>query len=379
MLPRNRSWLLTRLLLLVVFASLFLTACSRALNNGSWPGLSVDGDLVYVARGTDVRAVNIADRQEIWKYPAEPRAQLNFFARPALDGDQIFLGDYGASGGFFSPAVIVSVYALNNGGAGAPSDGWTNADVASDRIIAAPAAADGRVYVPTADNFLFALDGQTGAEIWSFEAGHSFWAQPLVVDGVIYQSSMDHNVYALNSSDGTVLWQSQMNGAVPSAPTYVDGTLYVGTFGGVLHALDASSGEELWAYEADDWIWSTPSVVDDMILFADGSGNVYAISTSGGEELWRQQAKGAVQAAILVHDGVAYVGAVGLEDEAVGQILALDLSDGSIIWEKPTLAPIYADMVIAADALVVAESSEEALLVVYDLENGAEIWKYLPE
>ncbi|MCB0031331.1 MAG: PQQ-like beta-propeller repeat protein, partial [Anaerolineales bacterium] len=191
--------------------------------------------------------------------------------------------------------------------------------------------------------------------------------------------SMDHNVYALNSSDGTVLWQSQMNGAVPSAPTYVDGTLYVGTFGGVLHALDASSGEELWAYEADDWIWSTPSVVDDMILFADGSGNVYAISTSGGEELWRQQAKGAVQAAILVHDGVAYVGAVGLEDEAVGQILALDLSDGSIIWEKPTLAPIYADMVIAADALVVAESSEEALLVVYDLENGAEIWKYLPE
>ena len=379
MLPRNRSWLWTRLLLLVVFASLFLTACSGVLSNDSWPGLLADGDLVYVARGIDVQAVNIADRRQVWTYPAEPRAQLNFFARPTIAENQIFLGDYGASGGFFSPNVVVSIYALNNAGSAAPTTGWTNEDVASDRIIAAPAVADGRVFVPTADNFLIALDAETGEEIWSFEAGHSFWAHPVVVDGVIYQSSMDHNVYALDSSNGSVLWQSPLNGAVPSAPAYVDGTLYVGSFGGVMHALDASTGEELWAFDADGWIWSTPSVVDDMILFADGSGNIFAISTDGGQELWRQQAKGTVQAATLAHDGIVYVGAVGLEDEAVGQILALDLNDGSIVWEKPTAAPIYADMVVAANALVVAVNGEEALLVVYDLENGAEIWTYLPE
>jgi outer membrane protein assembly factor BamB len=116
-----------------------------------------------------------------------------------------------------------------------------------------------------------------------------------------------------------------------------------------------------------------------MILFADGGGNVYAISTDGGREIWRQQARGTVQAATLVNEGVVYIGAVGLEDEAVGQILALDLADGAILWEKPTVAPIYADMAIAANSLVVVENSDEALLIVYDLESGAEIWSYLPE
>ena len=379
MLPRHRFWLLTRLLLLVLFASLFLTACSRALNNGSWPGLSVEGDVVYVARGTDVRAINVADRNELWAYPAEPRAQLNFFAEPTLADGQIFLGDYGASGGFFSPSVIVSIYGLDNSGAGAPTERWVADEIAADRIIAAPTVADDKLYVATADNFLFALDAETGAELWSFEAGHSFWAQPLVVDGVLYQSSMDHEVYALDSSNGEIRWQSTMNGAVPSTPAYVDGTLYVGTFGGVLHALDAATGAERWAFEAEDWIWSTPSVVDDMILFADGSGNVYAVSTEDGQEIWRQQAKGTVQAGTLVHDGVVYVGAVGLEDEAIGQVMALNVADGALLWEKPTAAPIYANMTIAAGSLVVVENSEEALLVVYDLENGAEIWSYLPE
>ena len=288
----NRFGQRARLLIILLLVSLFLSACTSVLNNGSWPGLNVDGDVVYVARGIDVRAVNIAEQREVWSYPEETNAQLNFFAAPEVQGEAIVLGDYGAAGGFFSPNVTVSIYSLDRIDSANPTTRWIADEVAADRIIGQPSLVDDTVYVTTADNFLFALDADSGGERWSFEADHSFWAQPFVVDGVIYLSSMDHSLYALDARNGNVMWQTTLDGALPSAPAYDNGTLYVGSFSGNLYAIDSATGDELWSYTADDWIWSTPTVAGEAIYFADGSGKIYAINRQGGDVIWQQEANG---------------------------------------------------------------------------------------
>jgi outer membrane protein assembly factor BamB len=53
------------------------------------------------------------------------------------------------------------------------------------------------------DNKTYALDTQTGAFIWSFQAGSSIYSSPAVTNGVAYFGSYDHNLYALGQAAGT--------------------------------------------------------------------------------------------------------------------------------------------------------------------------------
>ena len=81
----------------------------------------------------------------------------------------------------------------------------------------------------------------------------------------------------------------------------------------------------------------------------------------------------------MVHGDTVFIASIGDEESEQGQIMALNAVNGSILWEKQTEAPIFANMVVANDALVVAVNSDDALLVLYDLENGAEGWNYTPD
>ena len=61
--------------------------------------------------------------------------------------------------------------------------------------------ADGTVYVGSADNMVYALDGKSGVKKWEFETGDSVSSSPVVgSDGAIYIGSMDNKLYVLNSA-----------------------------------------------------------------------------------------------------------------------------------------------------------------------------------
>ncbi len=64
------------------------------------------------------------------------------------------------------------------------------------------AVADGKVYVGSYDDNVYALNALTGALIWSFKTGDSVVSSPAVENGVVYVGSEDHKIYALNASDG---------------------------------------------------------------------------------------------------------------------------------------------------------------------------------
>ena len=374
------KWSLKRPGLILLAAVAWLLAACGASSSGAvnWPGLSADNSYVYVASGPEVYAIDVAAQKEVWKFPAE-RGRAVFLAPPAIVGSRVVVGNYGVPRGMFSPSVVVTLYGLEilaENGQATPAEVWTQENVATDRIIAAPLATADQVFVGTADNHLLALNARDGSLQWEFETGHSLWGQPTLAEGILYAASMDRSIYAFRPNNGELIWQRTLDGAIAAKPIVVDGIVYVSCFDEKLHALDAQTGDELWTADAQNWIWSAPAVDERQVYFADADGQVYAVNRVTGAAAWQQTVTGPVQASPLVADGVVVIASQG--DGIQGQLTALSADSGATLWQVKTSSPIFATPVIVGDTLVVAVQSPEALLIFYNLADGVQRWVYMP-
>ncbi|MBK8900749.1 MAG: PQQ-binding-like beta-propeller repeat protein [Anaerolineaceae bacterium] len=387
---------LSRPLLFVLLLAMFgLTSCAGAATAQNWPGLSTDGENVYVAYGPGVLGLAADSQDLLWSYRPE-NAALSFYAPPSVENGRAVVGDFGAAQGLFSPQTVVSIYALDVTGNTVQTE-WARNDLAKDRIVAAPLQVDGVAYVATADNQLLALDAESGTELWRFNTRFSIWAQPTYYEGTLFVSSLDRHLYAVNAADGSEKWAVELSGAMSAQPVVNpdENLVYAASYDREVHALDIDTGEEVWSVLASDWVWSAPALADGALYFGDSSGNVFAVDAASGELLWQSgvhtmnvvagatqnppaQIKGAIQASPVVHDGVVYVASLGNEQSEEGLLVALDALNGEELWQATTPAPLFSTPVVAGDTLVVAMQSEAGILQAYELETGDLDWSYLP-
>lgn len=375
------KWSLKRpVVIALIFAALLLTACGAQTDNQSWPGLSTDGEKVYLANGTTVSAYFVDSQELAWSYPSEPNQSLLFFAAPSVQEDRVIFGDYGAPGGFLSPSVTVSIYAVENSdNGGTPSELWINSEQADDKIVAPPLQVGDEVFIGTADNFVASLNATSGAENWSFEAEHSIWGQPAYENGTLFVSSMDRSLYALDAETGELLWQTSFAGAIASGPVLNDDFVYVSDFDSEVHAIDINTGDQVWSAPAESWVWGSPTYADGNIFFVDIDGNVFAVDARTGEKKWQQRAPGAVQTNPIVAGDIVYVASEGeSSDVPLGALKAFRIDDGSELWTTPTPSPLFTAPVIVDDAIIVALTSEDAILMAFDRQTGGQLWSIAP-
>jgi polyvinyl alcohol dehydrogenase (cytochrome) len=141
-------------------------------------------------------------------------------------------------------------------------------------------------------------------------------------------------------------------------PVVAGGRVYVGTAEGDLYSLDASTGCVHWIFEADAGIRSAISlgkVGNDKLaaFFGDQSANMYAVDAQSGKVLWKRKidenSRAAITAAPGLNGGRLYVGVSSREESQVGDprypccefrgsMVALDASDGMILWKTYTIA-----------------------------------------
>lgn len=365
---------------LLILASYLLIACGTTGTNTNWPGLTTDGEKVYVAYGPGVIAYDVANQSLDWFFPQEANRALQFFAAPSVEGNRIIFGDYGASGGMLSPGVVVTLYALDDSGGGVPGTLWSRDDLVSDRVVASPLQVGDRVFVGTANNYLIALDATNGDKLWEFETGHSIWGQPAYKDGVLFVASMDKTIYALESETGQEIWRTGLGGALASSPVTNTNLVYVASFDGRLHALDMATGSEVWSAAAQDWVWDSPAFADGVVYFADVKGNVYAVDGTTGEAIWSQELGQAIQTSPVVVGDKVYIAAQGdiAVEEPQGTLTALDAATGEELWQKTAPASLYTTPVVVGNTIIVALQSETALLIAFDLETGNQQWVFAP-
>jgi outer membrane protein assembly factor BamB len=164
-------------------------------------------------------------------------------------------------------------------------------------LHAAPAIAQGRLLVLSADNQLYALDGQTGRPVWRhagfFEgAGLLGGPSPAVDGGVVVVPYSSAEVFGLRLDNGRPLWSDTVQrprrtealaqiSDIDGQPVIEDDEVYVAGYGGQMAAIQLRRGVRTWDLDlgstqapwlAGDFIYVLTSRSEVVCLVRDNSG-----------------------------------------------------------------------------------------------------------
>jgi len=350
----------TKYLLLIGMAlvlALVLGGCATGLTASSWPGITADKNNAYIASGPFVYAVNLQTGTEVWRFPAKAATSTPFYATPVLtpDGGQLIVGSFDHK-----------LYSLN------PTSGAENwrFEQARDRWIGGVLITADTIYAANADYNVYAISF-TGTLKWvtPFTADQAIWGAP-VTDGTnVYFGTLGRRVYAVNAQTGREVWVQSVNGAILGSPVLgPTNILYVGTYGGELVSLNTGNGQILQQQTTSSWIWTGPALDGSNIYTGDANGKVYAFPMSGTGTAWTQQLNGAIFGSPLVMDTTIIVATES------GNIYFID-NTGQNIKSVTLTGKIYASPAAAGTLVLVAPTGGDNTLVALDL-TGAIKWSY---
>lgn len=213
--------------------------------------------------------------------------------------------------------------------------------------FAQPAVAGGRVFVGSDNGFVYALDAATGCVYWSFEAKGG--VRTAITLGAIttasgtryaaYFGDLKANVFAVDAETGAQIWTARADqhvfARITGAPALANGKLYVPvssfeegsgsndryeccTFRGSVAAYDAATGKLAWqTYMVDE---PKPTRKNKL------GTQLYAPS---GVAIWSSPTIDVKRKVLYVATGNEYSGPGGPTSDAV---IALDLDNGRIAW-----------------------------------------------
>lgn len=239
-----------------------------------------------------------------------------------------------------------------------PLPGERHAVLSREREVAPDEAAVGRAFslpAPTLNLEWPTAGGAPGhapghlslprpiGEVWrtSIGDGNSYrrrlTASPLVVGDSIFAIDALGWVSCLDVARGGRRWRTDTrprrdrDGALGGALAFSDGVLYVATGLAEVLALDPGSGEIKWRASIGVPARGGLSVAGNRILVPTVENQLLALTTEDGSRSWTFRAS-PVQALPLGLPSPAIDGEVAVAGFASGEIVALNLADGRVLW-----------------------------------------------
>ena len=203
------------------------------------------------------------------------------------------------------------------------------------------------------------------------------WAQP----GGDPSKAMGH--VSLGGSPSQV-WSTKIEGSSPQArlaasPVVSGGKLFVTDAGAHVIAFDAASGSKLWQTNLPSegkgngraLFGGGVSVLGDKVFASTGLGDVFALNVADGAIVWKKHPGGPLRGAPTLENGHVYV--MGQDN----QIFALDQGSGDTQWTDSGTLQVTGIFGVAAPAaaqgtVIAGYSSGE--ITAYRYENGRTLW-----
>jgi outer membrane protein assembly factor BamB len=163
-----------------------------------------------------------------------------------------------------------------------------------------------------------------------------------------------------------------------ASPVIGGGKMFVVDTDGVLNAFDAASGARLWqrsfriSGEGGSSLFGGGASFDDGHVFVTtGLGEVAALDATNGNEIWRVKPAGPLRGSPTIAFGAVFV---MTQDN---QIHALSIEDGKLLWNESGSSGQTGVFGVAAPAagqgtIVAGYSTGE--VVAYRYENGRNLW-----
>lgn len=154
-------------------------------------------------------------------------------------------------------------------------------------------ATDGRLYVSTSAG-LYALDAETGAEIWVYPTAMPLGNAPTIHNGIAYVGGLDHRLHAVDAVTGAGLWTFQADAGFDTNPLVVNDRVYLGSRDGTFYAIYSDDdalrkGTLAWKYVTGGPIHFSAATDTShrTIYFASNDSSAYGLDALTGGLTWR--------------------------------------------------------------------------------------------
>ena len=249
-----------------------------------------------------------------------------------------------------------------------------------------PAVQYGKVFLPSGDGRIVALNEKTGKKIWEADLDANISGAIGVGNGVVAVGTLDAEVIVLDEKTGKRLWKARVSSEVTAPPTVGDNTVIVNAIDGKLFCLELKSGKRRWFYdrsvpvltlrgtgssqiargaavagfangkvaafviESGGLIWekrvaspsgrseldrmididSTPVIFGDTVYAASYNGNIVALSLPSGDVLWQRE--------LSTYQNISVTSTSVYASNYVSHVKAMSRSNGAAMWTQNALA-----------------------------------------
>jgi len=295
-----------------------------------------------------------------------------FTDRPLLEFPPIYVGG--------------KLYFVNNSGFAYALDADTGKELWKRRIgrlnASSPAYYNHRLYIVNlVPGHIVKLDAKTGKVIWKRDLPGRAESSPLIIDRTIYFGVENGELFAMSTGKGQVRWSTPLGGAIKAAPAYKDGKLFVGDYGGYMNAVDAKTGELVWqsgslgpGFGGSGAFYSTPAVAYGRVYAGNNDARVYSYDTANGELAWSYSTGGYAYSGPTVANTrhsppTVYIGSFD------GNVYALDAKDGSVRWSRSAGGQVIGSLSAIGDIVYVAEFTNKTTSG-FMMRSGKRVFRY---
>lgn len=265
---------------------------------------------------------------------------------------------------------------------------------ADDEYLLLSPIIDGeRIFVVDTNRKLLALNTSNGRNIWTYNlkiASGGFFSSadkvfitggPGLGEGSVLIGTNQGDVVALDPESGEEQWRSKVSSEILSAPLKVNNIVIVRTLDGRIFGLSGNNGRRLWTYEKIAPTLSlrgtsTPVIDGEMIITGFDGGNLAALDISSGRLIWESSiatpsGRSELERLVDIDSSPVISGGIVYVVTYQGQLAALSLDTGQTLWNRQISS--HVGLSVNDDSIYITD--DKSNLWAFDRYNGGSIWK----
>ena len=112
---------------------------------------------------------------------------------------------------------------------------------------------------------------------WKFKTMGEVFSSPALSEGRVFVGSKDQNIYALDASTGVQKWKFPTGGMIDSSPVAAGGSVFFGSKDHIFYSVDANTGSENWRFVTGAEIDCPPAIAAGIVSFGSTDTKMYAL------------------------------------------------------------------------------------------------------
>ena len=310
--------------------------------------------------------IDIESKKVVWRHSSD----IPIFSPPAVAGGRVYIGE-----GYHQDSNC-HLRCLD-----AKTGDLIWSFKTTSHVESTPFISQGKLYFTGGADGVYCVDALEGQEIWHYGDIHADMS-PVVHNGIVYFGTGygDYKVFAVDANTGAEIWSKQMPYPVWGSPSASENLVFFGLGrgnfsesapipAGKVVAFNAETGDTVWEHEAEDAVLTAIAIQDGSVIFGSRDGYVYSLGATDGKLNWKTDLGGPVVSSPAVTPEVVYAAAKN------GYIYALSADSGEMQWEFNTRTvtrniEFYSSPAVANGLLYIGSSDRYIFCLGGDVSEG---------